>query len=123
MKMAAEMENDCRAFKFTLTYQNSKSLTNTSKNIPIIVVYPFAGVSKFRKVLENLLENLSSIFSNVSHDKIGLNITPRYNKKVSPLIYYAQGGGDFKEYLECTLYKLDKYWDKDEGYGIIKTNI
>lgn len=56
--------------------------------LPIIVLYPHIGKENAQKVLTLVYEEFKTMR--------GLNITPRYNEKVTSLIYFAQGNGDEK---------------------------
>ncbi|GEM_PF-5800300 len=56
--------------------------------LPTIVVYPRAGKEHAQKVLNILY----ALFKDVE----GLNKTPRFNRKITSLIYYAQGDSDYK---------------------------
>lgn len=70
---------------------------------PIIVFYPSAGKESAQKALNLLFKEFNDRFP-------GLGKSPRYNAKVSNLIYVAQGDGDFKG----DMYK--KWYDADRVY-------
>jgi len=80
-------------FKCTLDFSNVQSLINSLKSpmgevFPIIVMY-----AEYKKeAAEYVLNKCIELFKNMK----GSNITPRYNKKITSLIYYAQGNGDDK---------------------------
>ena len=100
---------DCDAMKINILYDR----VYDSNKLPVIVIYSMLGKNNF----DRLLKAIISHFSGVDHDLVGLNITPRYNTRVSSLIYFSQGNGDDKEYLKA-LGVLDKYYNKDLNYSI-----
>lgn len=61
---------------------------DTEFYFPNIVIYPISGKDNAQKVLNEIYK----IFKDIE----GNNLTPRFNKKVTSLIYYAQGDGDYK---------------------------
>jgi len=101
-----------RAVKCNLVHKYSMDREDTTKNIPVIVVYPWKGEEAFR----GLLSELQSAFQEYDHECIGLDIMPRFNVKVSELIYYARGDGDLKKELQQNGV-LDYYFDKNKNYG------
>ncbi|MGE0207015.1 MAG: hypothetical protein AB7R69_04155 [Candidatus Babeliales bacterium] len=73
--------------KYGQTMQQQKR--NPNIVMPRIVIYP--GLEKYHA--QEALDVLYAKFKNTP----GLNISPRYNAKLTDLIYVAQGDGDFKE--------------------------
>lgn len=58
-------------------------------NFPVIVIYPAAGKEKTQELLNRLYE--------LFKDTEGSNIQPRFNEKITSLIWVAQGDADDKE--------------------------
>ena len=56
--------------------------------MPIIVIYSRAG----KEFAQRLLDAIIDLFG----DAQGLDTAPRFNRKITSLIYYAQGDGDDK---------------------------
>lgn len=56
--------------------------------VPIIVIYPNPG----HKNAELVLDRIYTLFKDID----GADITPEYNKKITSLIFYAQGNRDEK---------------------------
>lgn len=102
-------------FKCTVDFTDiealKKSLYSKGEILPIIVIYP-AGK---KEVAEYLLNKFIEIYG----DMTGANLTPRYNKKITSLIYYAQGEGDSKGDRYKQYYTEDRvFYRKDfEGEG------
>lgn len=66
--------------------EDTQDLSDGRGNIlPIIVVYPASGKQHAQKVLDTLYRILK--------DFAGLDKTPRYNQRVTDLLYFAQGNG------------------------------
>lgn len=65
------------------------------KHIPIFVIYCHAN----KDAAQYVLDVVYALFKNMP----GRDITPRYNQKITSLIYYAQGDGDYKseQYHDC----------------------
>lgn len=59
--------------------------------LPVIVIYPKLG----KKNAQESLDWINKIFKD-NADALGQGITPRFSLRVNDLVYYAQGGGDFK---------------------------
>jgi hypothetical protein len=79
----------------------SHDISRAARNEPVfarIVIYPSDG----KKNAQKLLNKLYTLFKG----KEGLNITPRFNAKLTSLIYVSQGDADYK--LEA---KYDKYYE------------
>lgn len=55
---------------------------------PIIVIYPTIG----KENAQFALDSIYALFKNVE----GLDLTPRFNEKITNLIYYAQGNANEK---------------------------
>lgn len=76
---------------------------------PIMVIYCHASKDAAQYVL-------NEVYALFRH-KQGLDITPRYNRKITSLIYYAQGDGDYKSEHYSDYYEagLVHYHPKFEG--------
>lgn len=79
------------AWKAVIPYHRVK----TELNLPVIVIYPVWG----SKSAEIVLRKIIKAFVKYDATKIGLNHTPRFNKKYNALIYYTGGSGDQKKKL------------------------
>lgn len=77
--------------------------------LPIIVIYCHAS----KDAAQYVLNEVYALFK----DKPGLGITPRFNRKITSLIYYAQGDGDRKGANYADYYEegLVHYHPKFEG--------
>lgn len=87
-------------------WSNRKGMQNI---LPFIVIYPATGKTKAQKALNHIYE----LFKGME----GLDLTPRFNKKITNLIYYGQGDADFK--LRGS---YDQYYTQDKifyasGFG------
>lgn len=77
-------------------WQESKSDTELRDSLqkpngtvlPVIVIYPAQGKDKTQKLLDILYQEFGTM--------PGLDLAPRYNEKITSLIYVAQGDGDYK---------------------------
>ena len=81
-----ELINLIADFKFIKKFE--KFDKNEDYNMAIIVIYATSGKTNAQR----LLNKIYSLFK----DQDGLNIKPRWNEKVTSLIYFAQGHGDQK---------------------------
>jgi hypothetical protein len=68
---------------------------------PLIVVYPAEGKKNAQQAL--------NIIYQAFKDTPGMNITPRFNAKVTDLIYVSQGDADFKSQPENQPYYEQPY--------------
>lgn len=96
MLQDAEFKSQVEAFKVAIPYHRVK----TDANLPVIVIYPMPGKASAKYVLEKIEKH----FSKFDSSEIGLNHTPRFNKKINELIYAAGGSGDHKKYLPASLF-------------------
>jgi hypothetical protein len=85
-----------------------KILTKGGEVRPIIVIYPADGKDNAQFVLDRVY--------NMFGDMEGLDITPRYNQKITPLIYYAQSHGDFKD-MYAEYFTPDKIFFRPDFEG------
>jgi len=83
-------------FKVAIPYHRVKS----ELNLPVIVIYPMPGKEDAIYVLNTIIEH----FSQFDSEEIGLDHTPRFNKKINELIYVAGGSGDHKKHLPASLF-------------------
>ena len=74
---------------------------------PIIVIAPSLGKENAQFVLDTVYD----LFKNIE----GLDLTPRFNEKITSLIYYAQGNGDDK-------ISREEYFDKNNGKIFYKSD-
>lgn len=89
-------------FKYIKTFE--RFCENEDFNMPIIVIYAASGKENAQK----LLNKIYAIFK----DQEGLDIKPRWNEKVTSLIYFAQGNGDQK-----ILSRYDKFFEPGDSKG------
>ena len=78
---------------------------------PIIVLYAFQGKEQAQKVLDAVCRTFGSWE--------GMNITPRFNKRITSFIYFAQGDGNTKEYAKSErsgISPWEKYFTPDGVY-------
>ncbi len=75
--------------------------------MPVIVIYPMLGKANAQKALNKIYEHLGK------YDIMGKGVTPRYNRKINELIFYAQGAGDFKKKYKNLMNKMHNNWQKD----------
>ncbi len=59
--------------------------------LPMMVVYPMLGKDNAQLVLERVFHAFPE------HERMGMNITPRDNRRINSLVYWAQSGGDLKK--------------------------
>jgi hypothetical protein len=78
-------------FKLRLTFDDNM-IASESKRKPKIVIYPEKGKESAQQMLNRLYVFLK--------DLPGLDVSPRYNCKVTSLIYVAQGNGDDKNFVK-----------------------
>jgi len=67
---------------------------------PIMVLYPDAS----KEAAQYVLDTVCALFKNTA----GRDITPRCNEKITSLIYYAQGDGDYKDDRFAEYYEQDR---------------
>jgi hypothetical protein len=65
-----------------------KQIQFNNKPLALIVIYPASGKENAQYVLDSMY--------NIFYGVQGLDITPRYNKRITNFLYYAQGDGDYK---------------------------
>ena len=79
-----------------------------AQTMPVIVIYPAYGKEAAQLALDKIYKVLSA------YADLGTGAVPRYNRKITDLIFYAQSGGDYKnDYLEASV-KDGADW-KEEG--------
>jgi len=66
------------------------------ENLPTMVLYPTFG----QRSAQKLLDILARYFSAEDCEEMGLDLAPRFNDKFNPMIFWAQGAGDFKENIK-----------------------
>jgi len=79
-----------------------------SSNHPMIVVYAAAG----KEAAQTLLSKLCEIFKNSEYQ--GTGIRPRFNQKITDLLFFAQGDGDHKQTPENA-----KFYDENKVYFVV----
>lgn len=80
---------------------------------PHIVIYPYPGREPARKLLPKVMQHFAQL------DHIGTGEIPRYNVKVTELIYFAQSGGDLKSALS-QLGLLGKFFDRRINFAFLQ---
>ena len=73
--------------------------------LPMIVVYPILGKDNAQLVLDRTYHAFPE------HQRMGMDITPRDNRRINNLIYWAQSGGDLKR-------KYRGFRNKDTQFSI-----
>lgn len=96
LKEDSELQNLIYDFKSKINLENERD--DKGNVLPLIVIYPSAGKENAQKALDKIYR--------LFRDKKGLDITPRFNQRVTSLIYFAQGDADHKKYEEN-----DKYYE------------
>jgi hypothetical protein len=97
-------------------------VNDPEKNVPSIVIYLSGNNLKqtdqekktCAKTVVNILINTFKEYS----AEIGLNKTPRYNRRVNELIYWSNGPGDVKVKMEREGI-LDVYFSKESNYSCL----
>jgi hypothetical protein len=82
------------SFKIKLA---TRDLKKGDEIMPKIVIYPASSKESAQIVLDKVYE--------LTKDIKGMNITPRYNEKMTDLIYVAQGDGDYKGRMQAEFYE------------------
>ncbi len=62
--------------------------------LPMMVIYPMLGKENAQLVLNRVYHAFPE------HERMGMNITPRDNRRINNLVYWAQSGGDLKKNIE-----------------------
>ncbi len=85
------LQNSLESFKIVQNKHINDVVLKTGNGeiMPLVVLYPATGKENAQKVL--------NIIADIYKDRKGLDITPRYNRKITSLIYYAQGDADQKK--------------------------
>lgn len=89
-----KLQNSIAGIKLPASYEKVKKLQSKESPgkpevMPVIVIYPATGQDNAQYVLDKIYQ--------LFKDAPGLDQTPRFNEKVTDLIYYAQGDGDYKK--------------------------
>lgn len=98
LKEDAELQELLVGFKllYTASHKQERPIERITEVMPKIVLY----VSDGQKKAQSFLNKIYDLFGGEQ----GLNETPRFNKKITSLIYYAQGNADekysFPDYFE-----------------------
>ncbi len=99
IKQDAKLQQSISYFKIrAYTDQIKRDSDNTY--LPIFVIYTHGS----KEAAQYTLDSVYALFKN----QRGLEITPRYNQKITSLIYYAQGDGDFKKDQFADYYEQDR---------------
>lgn len=80
--------------------------------LPIVVIYPHAQ----KNAAQYVLNSLYALFK----DTKGQDITPRFNKRITSLLYYAQGDGEFKIDHLAHYYENDRIHYRPDFEGEMK---
>lgn len=115
MKTNDKFNQAVREFKFLFDVDQQdleqyRDITDNKNIPPILVIYPRNGKENAQYVLNTVY----ALFKN----REGLDITPRYNRKITSLIYYAQGDGDFKNEYYQDFYTEDKIHYNSTKFGV-----
>jgi len=102
-------KNSIKMLKFNISFPLNPSKVNPE--IATIVIYPTLEDHSAQYVLNTIY----TLFKEYQ----GLNITPRWNKKVTDLIYWAQGHGDDKGDEFSFLYTPDRITYRPDLTGTI----
>jgi hypothetical protein len=95
-----KLRNAINEVKFEVTDCDDESVKNEQYPYPKMVIYPASGKDKAQFVLNEIFR----IFG----QRKGLDVTPRFNAKITSLIYYAQGNGDEKTEENENFFESDK---------------
>jgi len=93
--VAAQNKSFSRQIGTIKTVFSYDAVYNDRRRIPAIVIYPVYGTD----IANFILDVLVALFDRDAR-KVGLDLTPRYNKKINDLIYVAGFHGDAKKYLQ-----------------------
>ena len=105
---------------------DSKELLERLPNkevLPTIVIYPESKKSSAQEVLNCIYEKFK--------DTQGMDITPRFNERITSLIYYSQGDGDSKneenynDYYEMPkkiFYNWEKFVKEERSFKLDNPN-
>lgn len=84
-------------------------ITFPGRTMPIMVLYPHAS----KDAAQYLLNSVYDLFKDVQ----GKNVAPRYNERVTSLIYFAQGDGDYKNDFYAGYYEPDRVYYRSDFEG------
>lgn len=76
---------------------------------PIMVVYPHAS----KQAAQYVLNKLYALFQNLR----GRDISPRYNQKITSLLYCAQGDSNYKDDAFAPYYEPDRVYYRSDFEG------
>ena len=82
-----ELDKATAGFKVKLNVETQ----HDDQILPMIVIYPMLGKENAQLVLDRVY----NAFPN--HERMGMNLTPRDNRRINNLVYWAQSGGDLKK--------------------------
>lgn len=94
IKKNASFASSLDTFKIKTAFE--RQVDSQGNVMPLVVIYPKSGK-------QNAQVALNTIY-NLFKDMHGLDKVPRYNQKVTDLIYYAQGDADYKNKAELKDY-------------------
>jgi len=69
---------------------NPDTIQHGDQVLPVVVIYSMLGRDNAQVVLDRIYHAFPE------HRRIGRNVTPRDNRRINNLIYWAQSGGDLK---------------------------
>lgn len=99
IKLLQAMEDDKELYNAIAVIKVNYKINDQGRNLPIIVIYANPG----KATAQLIVDKLYSVFDGIE----GSGQVPRFNVKVTSLLYWAQGDGDHKEQA---FYK--KYYDQ-----------
>lgn len=94
IKKNASFASSLDTFKIKTAFE--KQVDSQGNVMPLVVIYPKSGKQNAQVALNTLY--------NLFKDVHGLDKVPRYNQKITDLIYYAQGDADYKNKAELKDY-------------------
>lgn len=103
LKNHPELGDSIAILKLKINFDDEQMKKNKNGDIfPKIVLYPSSGKNHAQRVLNALCDEFARVE--------GLDICPRYNERITSLIYVSQGDGDFKDE------KYKRYYEPERVY-------
>lgn len=89
IKLLQAMEDDKELYNAIAVFKVNYKINDQERNLPIIVIYANPG----KATAQLIVDKLYSVFDGIE----GSGRVPRFNVKITSLLYWAQGDGDHKE--------------------------
>lgn len=103
-----ELQKSINSFKLKNRFNDDEMIiagTEGKEVMPKIVIYCASGKEQAQTALNKIYDAFK--------DREGLDVTPRFNQKITSYIYYAQGNGDDKK-IYSSFFEPDKiHYRKD----------